>query len=58
MVGDTGAWSSVRDLAVHLSDFESNSFRNVRQVGVVPMYMHVTLDDEILGTRSNENEVK
>lgn len=47
VVDNSGAWSSVTDLTVSMSDFESTSFRIVRQFTVVQMFLHVTLNNEL-----------
>ena len=58
--GDTGAstWDSQRDCTTQLQQFEQTLFRKSSQVFFVPDHIMVTLDDDLYGTRSRENQVK
>ena len=57
--GDGGnSWVVQRDLTPLLTQFEQNAFRATSKVFLVPTHLLATLDDDLYGTRANDNQVK
>lgn len=55
---DTGAWSSVRYLIFNETYFETTALYLVKKVAIFPMFLQVTLDDDIVGIPAGEIQSK
>ena len=55
--GETG-WTSQRDKTQLVSEFERTAFMISKRLFSVPAFQFLTLDDELMGTRSHSNPVK
>ena len=51
-------WNPQRDPAIHLSEFERKSFRMSAKVYLNPNHTFCTLDDDLMGSRVDENPHK
>lgn len=49
--GDSSGWTCGRDKIIHLQEVEKVLFREAKQCFAAPLYQHVTLDDDLYGTR-------
>lgn len=58
--GDLGqnSWNAQRDRTILLDRFETTAFEMSRNVFFVSDYSILTLDDDLYGTRSSDNQVK
>lgn len=56
--GGEGVWSSQRDQTVSLSLLETTAFRTSLKLFLSPSFTFGTLDDDLYGTRANDNQVK
>lgn len=58
--GDDGAgqWICQRDFTPNLIELETLCFRETRRVYMNSSHMFATLDDDLFGTRANDNQVK
>ena len=52
------SWNPQRDQTIHLAEFERKSFRMSAKVYLNPNHTFCTLDDDLLGTRAEDNQVK
>lgn len=57
-VSSASSWEARRDPTKFLTDFEFTAFDTSRRLFYVPTCQMLTLDDELMGTRSNSNPVK
>ena len=57
--GDTGSstWNGQHDRTVYLDDFETGAFKASRDVFLIVRKTIATLDDELFGTRAEDNQV-
>lgn len=51
-------WSSQRDATSRLDPFEKTAYHMSRNIFLTPAHTIVTLDDDLYGTRSKDNQVK
>lgn len=56
-VGDS-TWRPQRDETQSLGEFEKVSYEMTRKIFLIPVHTSGTLDDDILGTRVEDNQVK
>ena len=52
------SWHPQRDQTIHLAEFERKSFGMSAKVYLNPNHLFCTLDDELLGTRAEDNQVE
>lgn len=54
----TGTWRSQRDATQLLNDFERQAWTVSKRLCYVPFVRFITLGDDLMGTRSADNQVK
>ena len=55
---DQISWHAQRDATQFMTEFERASFSIYKRLLYVPNSQFITLDDDLLGTRSKDNQVK